>query len=216
MLRWEGGGGKNCLKLYDAIYGRFLISLPIFLSQCSRSQDCWPNSFRYSAEGRLCQPSAQVQFFCKIAINQKERMTCSHHSLKIRTGVNFTNVLRGAFTYVSCVCSFLCLRFIGLYFTGVSLPVQKLHVERWWNWAQVGLVIRLFVRYVPLFWTSNTEFVEKGTCWVNWLTHEKTKNWNEVLPMLLNQTLPLLINLTFIALTMPEVIAYENRLWQPT
>jgi hypothetical protein len=39
-------------------------------------------------------------------------------------GVNFTNVLRAAFTYVSCTRSFL------------SLPVQKLRVERWWNWAQ--------------------------------------------------------------------------------
>ncbi len=28
-----------------------------------------------------------------------------------------------------------CTYVLGLYFTGVSLPAQKLCVERWWNWA---------------------------------------------------------------------------------
>ncbi len=32
----------------------------------------------------------------------------------------------------------ICAYVLGLYSNGVSLPVQKLHVERWWNWAQVG------------------------------------------------------------------------------
>jgi hypothetical protein len=28
-----------------------------------------------------------------------------------------------------------CAYVLGLYFTGVNLPAQKLRVERWWNWA---------------------------------------------------------------------------------
>ncbi len=31
-----------------------------------------------------------------------------------------------------------CAYILGLYFTGVSLPAQKLRVERWWNWTQVS------------------------------------------------------------------------------
>jgi hypothetical protein len=50
-------------------------------------------------------------------------------------GVNFTNVLRAAFTYVSCMCSFsFCAYVLGLYFTGARLLAQKLRVECWWNW----------------------------------------------------------------------------------
>ncbi len=30
-----------------------------------------------------------------------------------------------------------CAHILGLYFTGVSLPAQKLCVERWWNWPLV-------------------------------------------------------------------------------
>ncbi len=30
-----------------------------------------------------------------------------------------------------------CAYVLGLYFTGVSLPVQKLLIERWWNWALI-------------------------------------------------------------------------------
>ncbi len=30
-----------------------------------------------------------------------------------------------------------CAEVLGFYFTGVSLPAQKLHIERWWNWAQL-------------------------------------------------------------------------------
>ncbi len=29
----------------------------------------------------------------------------------------------------------LCAYVLGSYLTGVSLPAQKLRVERWWNWA---------------------------------------------------------------------------------
>jgi hypothetical protein len=29
-----------------------------------------------------------------------------------------------------------CAYILGLYFTGVSLPAQKLRIEHWWNWAQ--------------------------------------------------------------------------------
>ena len=32
--------------------------------------------------------------------------------------------------------SFFCAYILGLYFTGVSLPAQKLSVECWWNWHQ--------------------------------------------------------------------------------
>ncbi len=31
-----------------------------------------------------------------------------------------------------------CAYVLGLYFTGVSLPAQKLLVECWWNWAQIS------------------------------------------------------------------------------
>ncbi len=30
-----------------------------------------------------------------------------------------------------------CAYILGLYFTGISLPAQKLRIEHWWNWAQV-------------------------------------------------------------------------------
>ncbi len=29
-----------------------------------------------------------------------------------------------------------CAYILGLHFTGISLPAQKLRIERWWNWAQ--------------------------------------------------------------------------------
>ncbi len=35
---------------------------------------------------------------------------------------------------------FFCSYILGLYFAGVSLPVQKLRVERWWNWAQIDVM----------------------------------------------------------------------------
>ncbi len=55
------------------------------------------------------------------------------NSVRERTGVNFTDVLLAAFTYVSCAPSFFVPTFyiLVLYFTGVSLPSQKC----WWNWA---------------------------------------------------------------------------------
>jgi hypothetical protein len=43
----------------------------------------------------------------------------------------FTTVLCTAFTYVQLFCAYV----LGLYFTGVSQPAQKLRVEHWWNWA---------------------------------------------------------------------------------
>ncbi len=58
--------------------------------------------------------------------------------------VNFTNVLRSAFTYVSCEHSFFVPTFLGLYFTGKSLPAQKLCVEHRWNWAYVYSVFHRF------------------------------------------------------------------------
>jgi hypothetical protein len=39
-----------------------------------------------------------------------------------------TQVARAAF----------CAYVLGLYFTGISLPTQKLRVERWWNGSQVA------------------------------------------------------------------------------
>ncbi len=33
--------------------------------------------------------------------------------------------------------SFFCAYVFGLYFTGARLLVQKLSVERWWNWTQL-------------------------------------------------------------------------------
>ncbi len=54
-----------------------------------------------------------------------------------KSGVNFTNILRAAFMYVSFASSFFCDYILGLYFTGARLLAQKLRVERWWNWPQM-------------------------------------------------------------------------------
>jgi len=58
----------------------------------------------------------------------------------------FNEVFKGQFHQHSTlsfnVCKLraqlLCAYVLGLYFTGVSLPAQKLHIECWWNWAQVS------------------------------------------------------------------------------
>ncbi len=59
-----------------------------------------------------------------------------------------------------------CAYVLGLYFTGVSLPAQKLRVERWWNqakesiwptfWAQLfrTFCVHLIYRFV-LLWRKN-------------------------------------------------------------
>jgi hypothetical protein len=40
--------------------------------------------------------------------------------------------------YVRKLCAQLfCACTLGLNFTGISLPAQKLHIERWWNWVLV-------------------------------------------------------------------------------
>ncbi len=63
-------------------------------------------------------------------------------------GVNFTNILCAAFTYVSCMRSFFCANVSGLYFAGVSLLAQKLLIEHWWNWAQVAILYILYVAFL--------------------------------------------------------------------
>ncbi len=80
----------------------------------------------------------------------------------LRPGVNFTNVLRTAFTYVSCSHSFFVPTFLGFYFTGISLPTQKLRVECWWNWAQLSGRMS----YKELFFTFilGCTFLAKGDC----------------------------------------------------
>ncbi len=35
-----------------------------------------------------------------------------------------------------------CAYILGLYFTGVSLPAQKLCVEQWWNWALESYIFK--------------------------------------------------------------------------
>ncbi len=54
--------------------------------------------------------------------------------------VNLINVLRAAFAYVSCARSFFCTYVLGLYLIGITLPAQKLCVERWWNWTQLTVI----------------------------------------------------------------------------
>ncbi len=58
---------------------------------------------------------------------------------------------------------------LGLYFTGATLQVQKLCVERWWNWTQVSisptlyeqLFHKTFIRklYVQLFVYLKLSFI---------------------------------------------------------
>ncbi len=55
---------------------------------------------------------------------------------RIRLGVNFTNILRAAFSYESFARSFSVLRFRVCTFFGVKISAQKLHVICWWNWLQ--------------------------------------------------------------------------------
>ncbi len=51
-----------------------------------------------------------------------QRSTCSFYLRKLRTQLFHAYIL-------------------GLYFTGVSLPAQKLGIELWWNWAMVTLYL---------------------------------------------------------------------------
>ncbi len=54
--------------------------------------------------------------------------------------------------YVRKLCvQLFCAYVLGLYFTGVSLPEQKLRVERWWNWTLVRcqFVIRVILDNNP-------------------------------------------------------------------
>ncbi len=47
-----------------------------------------------------------------------------------------------------------CAYVLGLYFTGVSLPAQKLCVERWWNWALVSFCVSKLL--------SHTDFLNQS------------------------------------------------------
>ncbi len=50
-----------------------------------------------------------------------------------------------------------CAYVLGLYFTGVSLPAQKLRIECWWNWAMVTCIvdIKIFdINILPSFLAS--------------------------------------------------------------
>jgi hypothetical protein len=49
-------------------------------------------------------------------------------SIISRPGVNFTNVLRAAFTYVSCARSFLCLRFRFLLYWRKTVGTKAVHI----------------------------------------------------------------------------------------
>ncbi len=42
-----------------------------------------------------------------------------------------------------------CAYILGLYFTGARLLAQKLHVEHWWNWAQVSFGYGLETKSLP-------------------------------------------------------------------
>ncbi len=50
-----------------------------------------------------------------------------------------------------------CAYILGLYFTGVSLPAQKLNVERWWNWALGAILQKSTVKVISLYdWIGYT------------------------------------------------------------
>jgi hypothetical protein len=50
-----------------------------------------------------------------------QHSTCSFYISKLRTQL-------------------FCAYFLGLYFTGISLPAQKLCIEHWWNWALITVL----------------------------------------------------------------------------
>ncbi len=87
------------------------------------------------------------------------------------------------------VCKFQALLFcayvLGLYFTGISLPAQKLRVEHWWNWAQGSISPTFYeqllhrcsyIKKVQTFYVSTIKLGAKllykkpgVKCWWNWV-----------------------------------------------
>ncbi len=85
-----------------------------------------------------------------------------------------------------------CAYILGLYFTGVSLPVQKLHVEKRWNLTQVTISPTLYEQllhrkidvdtvcarncghYTQTFWTTN--FFSSFSICLNHFSWEFIKN----------------------------------------
>ncbi len=87
--------------------------------------------------------NGKKQNFSKfVGFNPKKEFlrVARYYVIILRPAVNFTNILRAAFMYVSCKlrAQLFCAYVLGLYFTGVSQPVQTLRVECWWNWPQIS------------------------------------------------------------------------------
>ncbi len=98
-----------------------------------------------------------LSFSLSIPLSNKHTLSVFVSTSLIETPwVNFTNILRAAFTYLSCAHSFFCAYTLDLYFNGISLPAQKRCVERLWNWALLSLNTLCF--FVFLYYLLFTFF----------------------------------------------------------
>ncbi len=105
-------------------------------------------------------------FYCSIICTLRGTMS-SWNSLLARFQPDRKHALWGQFHQCSMRSFFVrklhvqlfCAYVLGLYLTGVSLPAQKLCVERWWNWALVTLDEELRKIYTY-------HWIQKGKC--NW------------------------------------------------
>ncbi len=96
------------------------VSLPSF----KRVRPCWQLHSRSPLSMSIPSSSSSVTTFSLMTIPRPrgqfhQRSTRSFYVRQLRTQL-------------------FCTYGLGLYFTGVSLPAQKLRVERWWNRTQKG------------------------------------------------------------------------------
>jgi hypothetical protein len=145
-------GETDCITLFifalpaqwHPTIGLSIYSLSFF---CSRLETCQLCPSHWSLSLRLVQTLQTSNWRWPIGKKdllywQSKKFTFIHF-WPLFIQASYFETTRGQFHQRS-TCSFyvnklrpqlFCAYVLGLYFTGVSLPVQKLCVEHWWNWA---------------------------------------------------------------------------------